>query len=259
MFAVSALIFIFFTYRAIYQQSYSPVFSILILIIGGHYFANLNLVRNYIALSIVLYAFKYIESRSLLKYTIYFGIAASFHVSVLILYPLYFLYNYKISKKEIIILTLVISIGLPIFDKLFRYIISFTDYYWYYNEKNSNVTPQVSLLILNVIIMSIQCYVYSNNEAREDKLYNLYMKIQLIIVIMAICSFIVPMIRRVILIPTFIQILSIPYIFKYINNKQHKIFICASICLLCFFVTYRQIAILGMHEVLPYQTIFDIK
>ncbi len=256
LFIVCAFLFVFFTYKAISQQSNNIPYSILIIIIGGHYFAGLNLMRNFVALAIVLYAFKYVKEQKIVPYTIWVLIASTLHTSVLLLYPLYFIYNIKLSRKLTIGLTLATCVGLPVLDIVFEYIISFTDYYWYYNDNNSNITMQTSLLIINLIIMIVQMYYYYRNK--DDKLYNMYIKIQLITTLIAICSAIVPMTRRIILVPQFLQIIYIPYITKYEKNKVLKFIINCAICLIYAYVTYRQIAILGMHEVLPYQSIFDI-
>jgi len=259
LFIICAILFCFFTYKAIYQQSNNVAYSVLILVIGGSYFASLNLMRNFIALAIFLYAFKYIKSRNFIKYTIFSIIATTFHISIMVLYPLYFIYKIKINPKIAITSIIIVIITMPLLDKIFEYIISnfVGGYAWYYNKNDSNITLLTSTIIINFVITIIQIIYYKQNK--DDTLYNMYFKIQLIILIISLCSGILPMTRRLILVPSFLQILTIPYITKSEKNRKVSLMInLIIISLLCFY-TIRQITVQEIHCVLPYQSIFDIK
>lgn len=255
LFVVCSIIFFVFTFKAIYEQSDNIAYSILILIIGNHFFGAMNLVRNFMAISIALYAFKYIKERNFLKFTFFIIIASTIHISVLILYPLYFLYNVKLSRKLVVVIIIMVIIGLPILNNMFRYIIkNFTDYYWYY-EKNEVIQLNTDI-ILNSVLLSIQLYYYSKNK-RNDKEYNFYIIIELICLCISISSYIVPMIRRLIFIPTFLQILYIPSITKFEKDKKTKFMINLFIIFLFSIVTYKRVSASGMHNVLPYKTFFS--
>ena len=62
----------------------------------GFLFASMNGMRQTMALVIFMYAVKFIEERSLLKYTLFMLLAFSFHTSIVLVYPVYFFIN-KIS------------------------------------------------------------------------------------------------------------------------------------------------------------------
>ncbi|WP_409557921.1 MULTISPECIES: EpsG family protein [Flavobacteriaceae] len=66
----------------------------------GFFFASMNGMRQTIALVIFMYAIKYIETKSLKKFTLYILLASSFHTSILLVYPFYFFIN-KISFTNI--------------------------------------------------------------------------------------------------------------------------------------------------------------
>ena len=256
LFIVCAAIFTFFTFKAIYQQSNWVPYSILMLVIGEHFFGSLNLMRNFVALAIFLYAFKYIRQRKLLPFTIYMFIAFAFHKSVIILYPLYFIYQFKMSRKMAIIIFILTCISLPLLDKIFEFIITRLQYGGYYKNKVGNITLLKSTFLLNFLILMIQLYYYDKNK--NDLLYNMYMKIQLLITLIALCSGILPMARRLIILPWFVQILSIPYITNKEENKKKKWIVNIAICLIFIAFTVRQITVQGMHCVLPYQSIFSL-
>lgn len=256
LFIVCAAIFTFFVFKAIYQQSNWVPYSILMLVIGGHFFANLNLMRNFMALAIFLYAFKYIRQRRLLPFTIWMIIAFSFHSSIIILYPLYFIYQIKLSRNATIIIIALTVICLPVLDVIFEFIITKLQYGWYYRHKESNITLLTSTIVVNVVTLAIQLYYYNKNK--DDLLYNMYMKVQLLTTLIAICSGILPMARRLILLPSFLQILSIPYITNKEENKKKKWIINIGICVMFTVFTIRQITVQEMHSVLPYQSIFSL-
>ncbi len=208
------------------------------------------------ALAIFLYAFKYIKQRKLLPFTIWTLVAFAFHKSIIILYPLYFIYQFKISKKATIIITILTVVLLPLLNIVFEFIITKLSYGWYYNNKEGNITLLKSTIIVNVMLLVIQLYYYDKNK--NDLQYNMYLKIQLLITLIAICSGILPMARRLIILPSFIQILSIPYITKAEENKKVKWAVNIIICLVFTVYTIRQITVQSMHCVLPYQSIFSL-
>ena len=256
LFIVCAAIFTFFVFKAIYQQSNWVPYSILMLVIGGHFFGSLNLMRNFVALAIFLYAFKYIRQRRLLPFTIWMIIAFSFHKSIIILYPLYFIYSFKMSRKTAIIIFILTCISLPLLDKIFEFIITKLQYGWYYKNKDGNITELKTTFILNLFLLIVQLYYYDKNK--DDLLYNMYMKIQLLVTIIALCSGILPMARRLIILPSFVQILSIPYITNKEKDKKKRWIVNIAICIIFIVFTIRQITVQGMHSVLPYQSIFSL-
>lgn len=257
LFAVCSLIFVGLTFIAVYQQSNNPTYSILLLVIGCHYFISLNLMRNFVAISIFIYAFKYIKERKLIKYSIFMLLASSIHMSMLIFFPLYFLYNErKCGVKTTAILSIGTIVLLPILKISFQYIIQYTDYGIYYEtQQYSSAIFLTSLFIINLMLLIMFLKNYKENQ--EDKLYNFYIKIELISFLITILSLILPMARRLILGFNFVQILSIPYILGKEKNAKVRLVLNALIIAIFTFYTYREIAILGSHEVLPYQTIFD--
>ncbi|WP_207224188.1 EpsG family protein [Aquimarina brevivitae] len=62
----------------------------------GFFFASMNGMRQTMALVIYMYAIKYIEEKSILRYTLLCVLALSFHTSIILLYPFYFFIN-KVS------------------------------------------------------------------------------------------------------------------------------------------------------------------
>ena len=84
--------------------------------------------RQAIALNVFFVALRYIYRRQFWRYTLCILLAATFHVSVIIVYPLYFFLNKKISSRLIVGTSvaglLVIGLQLPIIGWITEYLIS---------------------------------------------------------------------------------------------------------------------------------------
>lgn len=83
-FLVLAIITNTFLVKVLYRFKH-PVFSIVLFITSQYYFQECNLVRQMLAVSIFLYALKYLENKDWKKYIIWVFVAASFHYSALFL------------------------------------------------------------------------------------------------------------------------------------------------------------------------------
>lgn len=90
-----------------YSKNYS--FSVLIyfcLCLG----TEIDLLRNAKSLLIFLFSIKFIEEKKIFYYLILMFVALTFHYSALILLPLYFLGNYKLSKSLFVVVFILANI-----------------------------------------------------------------------------------------------------------------------------------------------------
>lgn len=97
-----ALIVNYLLVTVIYRYKY-PVFAVLVLIASNHFSQQANLVRQMMAVSIFLYATKYILEKKALFYFLSIFLASLFHFSALILIPFYYFADKNISKAPMII------------------------------------------------------------------------------------------------------------------------------------------------------------
>lgn len=74
-----------------------PLAIVLYLCFGG-YLMNTNIMRNAIAILIVINALKYIEQRNPIKYYALCLLALSFHLSAIFYFPLYFFFHKRCNK-----------------------------------------------------------------------------------------------------------------------------------------------------------------
>jgi len=73
-------------------------------IVLGFYFSTFNGIRQWIAIAVFMYSFKYIKQKELLKYLICIIVASLFHITAILLLPAYFLFKLNIKDKYKIII-----------------------------------------------------------------------------------------------------------------------------------------------------------
>ena len=81
------LSFVLFLYR--YSNDFT--FSLFLYVTGGTYFSSMNVIRQYLAIAIILFGFKYLLTQDLKRFTPFVLIAFLFHKSAVIAFIFYFL------------------------------------------------------------------------------------------------------------------------------------------------------------------------
>lgn len=93
---------LFFLYKAIWNESKNPMLSLFMFLSFCLYYQFFNQFRQMLAIAIVLYSYKYLKNKNIIKYIFFILLATSFHKSALIMIPIYWISMIKINKKIII-------------------------------------------------------------------------------------------------------------------------------------------------------------
>ena len=104
------IISLFFLYKA-FEENNSHIIGILILFISGLLFVNWDQVRQAVAISIIIFAIKYIKENNFFKYILFVLLAATAHYSALLLLPFYFVNKIKPRKFIYIVIILVLALS----------------------------------------------------------------------------------------------------------------------------------------------------
>lgn len=150
-FAVSATFIIVSFFIFIYRYSPNIYFSVLLFVTIGGYFVSHNITRQFIAISICLYAIPSLISRKSIKYFLTILLAMTFHTSAFVMSPLYFLANIRITKKVILLYMISFVVIVLTFDIVFPFIHQFV-YSDSYHEGNYGTT---GANLLNIVLPSI--------------------------------------------------------------------------------------------------------
>ena len=84
-----------------------------------------NPMRNLIAVSIFLFSIKYLIQRRFIKYILIILFASLFHISTILIFPLYWLVKLSLGKKKLIAVYILFNILLWVFDAQLRSLFNF--------------------------------------------------------------------------------------------------------------------------------------
>lgn len=171
LFAICACIILFFTFRAFMEQSINPAFSILIFVVSGDFFNSQNQLRQAIAMSIFLFAMKYIKRRDWKKYFLWIIVATLIHTSALVYIPVYFIYRMKVDITKMAIIYGGVLVLLPVINKVMVFIISKTRYAWYFDSQyNTNNFYLLGFLVSLFFLIVLLFYYYYGRKHMQDRL-----------------------------------------------------------------------------------------
>lgn len=222
-FFITSLITCIFIYKAILKNSLIPWLSLILFIVSGLYMDSMNAVRQYIAISIFAYSFKFIEEQNLKKYIISIIVATLFHSSAIMLLPIYFFCNLKLTPKKKFWVCVFIIILLPLFNIVFMTIISHTKYAFYISSVYGKANPTYSELLVSSILFFISTILYKKNK--DDNRYNIYYNLTFLFFIMGILSFKILLAYRVIMYFKISLIFMVPLILKSVKKGGNRLFV----------------------------------
>lgn len=218
----SAIIMISFAYF-IKKYSKIPWLSFFLFITLAFYGRSFNVLRQYIAMSILIFSIKYIKERQLLKFLICITIAMSIHTTAFVFIILYPMYNIRISYKYLISF----SIFSSIIGFSSRYIIYFGLKYTQYDKfiqkigsGLGNGTGEGMLIVLIGVIVGM--LIFKNNFEHVDNNSRLWFHMLLIAIFFNILSLNLAVFERVMRYFMIAMIVSIPNTIYSVTDKKLK-------------------------------------
>lgn len=201
IFFLFSVVTVFLFMKALHDQAVWYAGSLYLLLTCGYYFSSMHSVRYYFALSIALYAAKYILRKDYLKFLLFIFAAATFHKSVLVVIPTC-LAAWWISGKEWkrihyiagSVLLLFLIFGQRLYSGLVRKVI-FT-FYPYYEGSTFDVRNFSWANIakcLGVLVLCVLC----RQALKEDRKKRFYAFMNLEGLILYTCGSFIPEISRI--------------------------------------------------------------
>lgn len=212
----------FLFYRYIIKKSLDPSLSILIFFLNFFYFHQFNVIRQLLSCAIALQGFQFIYERKFLKYLLVILLAASIHKMVLLLVPIYFIYNIKISAKKIAVIT----IGAKLFFSLiWRLIVPLLE-----GTRYSNVIQwegayaggyAIGELITTSFLLWVGYYFYLC-DGKKNLVLNFNLWLQLFALVIEVNSNMIPIVYRFLWFANINTFLYIPEMINTIQSKTNK-------------------------------------
>ena len=198
MFSICSLIFLYFIYRAIYEQSINPTFSIFIFLCAPYFFEFFSGMRQMMAVSIFLYSIKYIKNNKFIPYIFLNLIGISLHSSAIVFIPIFFLYNVNLKPKICVFFAVISFLARPIIKNILYQIIYTTKYSSYFDSQfNTGHFGIVTLLVPMFIFIFSLLFYRKSKENDNQKEYNFYCSLMFIQVLIVLIQDLSPLITRI--------------------------------------------------------------
>ena len=147
------------------------MFSLIFFIILGIYNYNFYIVRQALAISILLIGIKYIEQRSFIKFIITVMLATGFHTTSIIFLIAYPLGNIKLSEKGIVLYIFLVGIIFIFGDNIVKLIYNIPIFNAYAEtESKSSGIWRLTLLIAIFLFIIVLRHFYDKDNGRKNKL-----------------------------------------------------------------------------------------
>lgn len=181
---VSSFITLFLIMITFYRYSYKVSLSVFLFIASGLYVSTMNGLRQFLVAAVIFY-FTYLITNS--RKTVFFILVlflSLFHVSVLIMIPVYFLVRQEPwSKKMILFLFVILSLYLG-FDSIFEYfLIALQETsYGHYTQTfgTSNFEGAHPLRIVLAIVPIILSFFVSSKNRKKIKNFGIYLNFSIL-------------------------------------------------------------------------------
>ncbi len=169
-FATLGFFTLFLFYKAFWENSKMPAFSLFVLISFCLYYQMFNQFRQMFAIAMGLYAIKYIKDRKIIPYIICILIATSFHTSAIILLPFYFIANLKLGKNLFIAYGVLAVVAFFSFDIL-KAVLQNTYYGQIYFGSNYDIGGKTSSIFNLVFRLGLlgACLVFYPKMIKADE------------------------------------------------------------------------------------------
>lgn len=234
MLFIVSFITTFFVYLALYNyRKYTSISMGMLIYMFLYYQTSFNLMRQYLALSIVLYAFTLILNGRYKKSIIYIMLATTFHYSAIISLSLIGLYKVNFSKKSIIYYTL-IAVSLISCFAFYEQIMSIGFYFMgifieidryqrYIIDVNAGeFSLMITFLRLPVILLSFLFFKSLYTYNKDNRLLIYLLIIDLILSHLAIKS---DYMQRIALYFALPKLLLLPQLFNCLKIESNKLYI----------------------------------
>ena len=259
IFIVCAIIICGRYFIAIYRESVNPVYSVLLFVLCKDYFIAMNLMRQYVAGTIMLFAIPYIKERKLLKFLIVLAVAVSFHKSAIIFVFLYILYAVNlrpliaggIITGGFLFSAIAIRFILPLMNR-----IQFYAGYLSQSSKYCNTTGGISasLILIYLCFFILLAYIYKRVENNKN-LKLMYSVVVMSLIMLSFGSVMPINFGRLSYYMNAFVVIYIPEAILSIDDRNLRRFIRIAIVVLYTIVTTSAI-MSGNQGVLPYKTMW---
>ena len=260
VFAVYSFVTVLLFLLALYEQSDEFSLSFFLFMTLGYYFQTFSTVRYYLALAIALYSMKFVLRRQWGRFLILVLLGATFHKSLLVVIPLYFLASLRWKKWQLALAALFCTTFLFMQDFYLKVVVFLYPTYedTEYLEGGTsyiNILRCAAVLAFAGIVYLMERRGKAGTLAEEPRFW-FYFYLNLgALVLYTFCSFL-PIISRIGYYLTVSQILFLPMLLARVKEERWRRLFRVGILLaaVLYFAMYLRRAANDGVLVLPYKT-----
>ena len=272
VFAIYAFATVFIFLLAMYEQADDFPLTFFLFMMLGYYFQTFSTVRYYLALAIALYSMKFVLRRQWGRFIVLILLGATFHKSLLVVIPLYFLAILPWKKWQLVLAAVFCTTFLFFQDFYLKVVVLLYPTYedTEYLEGGTsyiNILRCIAVLAFAGLVWWLKKHGQSDTEktqsvepvaTEQEERFHFYFYLNLgALALYVFCSFL-PIISRIGYYLTVSQILFLPMLLQQIENaKLRKIFWLGILLAgILYFIMYMSRAGNDGVLILPYKTFF---
>ena len=283
MFAITSAMIVGFILGTSFTKSKDKILSVCIFLLGGFFFDSLNIMRQYMAMSLIFFGYQFLlkSKRWYIAYIATVIVATLIHSSAIIMLIVVLL-NRKmlVSWKWVLPVCVIILILNENLMNVVGFFVQNTKFEAYLTGKFAQGEFSYLFVAENLAIYLMMMYIYSKNK----KLGNiqtqdiLFLNIQALALLVMILGSVHMLFIRTALYFSVFQVISVPYYiskipnkevirdlkkitknkFKFVKLEKYMKQAVTVIIVLCFIFAFTRTNILtNTNEVLPYKTIIN--
>lgn len=256
LYVVTSLIILAFVFASIYRQSEDMAPAGLFFVITSNFFLSLNIVSQYMAISICLFACVFAERRKPLPFFLLVLLAASFHTSALVFLPVYFLPKLRVKPLwcavAVAAVFLLAPLVVPLMEKLVGIV---TPKYARYFASGVGYEFEWVFFALGIAVFVVGAYYWKRGEDRPY--YRLWYYANVLGLMALSFSAYIPGMKRINYYFAAPHFLLLPLIMRCEADRRRRTLLTLTVTVLFVAETVVAVWMLNKNEVLPYQVFFQ--
>lgn len=248
--AIVSLFSIVVLCKRISEESSIPWLSFYIFVTCGLHANSLNLLRQFLAIILVFYSYRFVERKEVFKFIGIIVLAATMHVSALCVLPVYWIVQVKFSKGIILAVLGVTSVIIVAGNVIIYKLIVYTPYA-HLIDANVRGEGAVGLTVICIIFFIFIILILGKRDNFKNK--NMYIVIGLLAMIICGMTFVVSGIERILPYFFIMLLIIIPNTLHAISNKNIKKQYIMCICILLFVYYIVVVCRADSGQVIPYR------
>jgi hypothetical protein len=260
LFAVMSLLTIGLFYRFIVRMSMNPALSVYVFVFGGTYLEAFNLVRQGLAIAILVNTIELIVRKKALPFVLLTLLAATFHSSALLwlaVWPIVRIRGGNLARLALISGLVLVVLAAP--QTLALLITRFSPgYSWYFQSNYGEVRAfDPSGLAIAILIFVASLFVLRGEESRSG--YTIaVMNLQAVQIAALVATISVAYaFSRLSYYFTPIQVLAVPLVLSTIPDRTIRRSLTMIVMIIYAATFYFKFVVWNAHGVMPYESIFS--